>query len=214
MTKGAHDQTEFAPKPNDKLVVFVGPSGCGKSNLIDWIVGDNEPKWSNNSIVPTAYTEPRAVRTIHPLTKETSLVLVETPGIDDSDDDSANQVARSLKTWLLKHYKKEPCVKAIVYLHRITDNRLTGMAHQSLRAFRDVCFEQGPGQNIALVSTMWDKIDLHDPKEKSVFEFREEELKKNYFANLINQGAVTMRFSNDARSAHDTIVGILSNGPC
>ena len=83
----------------------------------------------------------------------------------------------------------------IIYLHRITDNRISGAAWKNLEMFNRICGNI-PLPRARLVTTMWDMA-----KDLSVAERREGETITNYWRPLIAEGAVAKRFNNTASSA-------------
>ena len=102
----------------------------------------------------------------------------------------------------LIRYEKDIKLAGIIYLHRITDNRMAGTPHRNLRMFGELCGDQA-AKKVVLVTTMWDKVqpDTGARREKELFE--------NYWKKMINYGASTARFLNSADSAWKTIDIIL-----
>lgn len=63
--------------------------------------------------------------------KDTTVWLVDTPGFDDAHL-SDTDVLREIATWLSNSYKDTAKLHGIIYLHRITDNKLGGSAMRNL----------------------------------------------------------------------------------
>jgi hypothetical protein len=101
----------------------------------------------------------------------------------------------------LLRYEKQIKLAGIIYLHRITDNRMAGTPHRNLRMFGELCGNQAV-KKVVLVTTMWDKA----AKNK---ETRENQLFERYWKTMIDHGASTARFSNSADSAWEIINTIL-----
>jgi hypothetical protein len=106
------------------------------------------------------------------------LVLVDTPGFDDTHK-SDMEILQMISDWLKKtyfiffkpfsytpffssqevcillftRYKKSIKLAGIVYLHKITDIRMAGAPHRSLRMFAQLCGDQGV-KKVILVTTM------------------------------------------------------------
>ena len=97
----------------------------------------------------------------------------------------------------LLRYDNDIKLAGIIYLHRITDNRMIGNPHRNLRMFGELCGDHASIKKIMLVTTMWDKVQL----ELDTGVRRETELFENYWKALINHGASTARFLNSADSA-------------
>ena len=104
----------------------------------------------------------------------------------------------------LLRYEKDIKLAGIVYLHRITDNRMAGTPHRNLRMFGELCGDQAV-KKVVLVTTMWDKAKT-DPKTQNL---REKELFDNYWNTMIHYGASTARFLNSEDSAWQIIDPIL-----
>ena len=79
-------------------------------------------------------------------------------------------------------YKKKKFLAGILYLHRITDNRVAGTSLKNLQVFRKLCGKDALDR-VYLTTTMWDEV------ESSVGERRLNELKTAYWKVMINQGA-------------------------
>lgn len=91
----------------------------------------------------------------------------------------------------------------ILYLHRITDNRISGSPQRNLRMFGELCGDRA-AHKVVLVTTMWDKVD------PDVGERRLSELEYKYFHGLLRRGATSMRFNNTYRAAWDIIETIFT----
>jgi hypothetical protein len=77
-----------------------------------------------------------------------------------------------------------------------------GSPHRNLRMFGELCGDQAV-KKVVLVTTMWDKV------QHATGTRRENELFDNYWKTMINYGALTARFLNDADSAWKIIDPIL-----
>jgi hypothetical protein len=95
-------------------------------------------------------------------------------------------------------YKKNIRLDGIIYLHRISDNRVSGSTLQNLRMFTKVCGDDAI-KNVILATTMWTKV------ERDVGKRREKELKERYWAGLLNSGARAMPFGDSFQSSWQII---------
>jgi hypothetical protein len=82
----------------------------------------------------------------------------------------------------------------LLFLHRISDNRMTGTSVRNMNMFEMVC-GVGALQNVILVTTMWDTVDNVTGTE------REEELKTKFWQSMISSGSRIARFDSTSRSA-------------
>ena len=76
----------------------------------------------------------------------------------------------------------------ILYIHRITDVRMSGTPHRNLRMFGELCGDIS-ARNVVLLTTMWDKAKSLKEVEK-----REAGLKERYWNVMIHHGATVERF--------------------
>jgi hypothetical protein len=94
----------------------------------------------------------------------------------------------------LFRYEKQFKLAGIIYLHRISDNRMAGTPLRNLRMFGELCGDQAV-KKVVLVTTMWDRVqgDTGERREKQLFE--------NYWNGMMKLGASTSRFLNSTDSA-------------
>ena len=94
----------------------------------------------------------------------------------------------------------------IIYIHRISDNRFTGIAGRNFKMFRELCGDSTL-RNVVLVTNMWGDVSQDVGKD------REEELTTNFFKPVLDKGARLVRHHNTVQSAHDIIRRIMKNQP-
>ena len=99
---------------------------------------------------------------------------------------------------MFTRYKKNIKLAGIVYLHRITDNRMAGTPHRNQRMFAQLCGDQGL-KKVILVTTMWDEV------KKSTGANREHELRLHYWKVMMDKGASVARFQNTRETAWEII---------
>ena len=82
--------------------------------------------------------------------------LIDTPGFDDttlSDTDVLKAVAQCFH----ETYSSEIQLNGIIYIHRISDPRMTGNALKNLSVFRKICGDKSL-ECVVLATTMWDSV--------------------------------------------------------
>ena len=94
----------------------------------------------------------------------------------------------------------------IIYIHRISDDRFTGISVRNFKMFRKLCGESTL-KNVVLVTNMWERV------EKNVGEAREKELAEVYFKIALEKDAQLTRHHNTTLSAHEIIRRIMKNDP-
>jgi len=103
----------------------------------------------------------------------------------------------------ISRYKKKVQLDGIIYLHRISDNRMSGSPLKNLHMFAKLCGDGAIG-NVVLATTMWTKV------KPDVGGKREKELKEKYWAGMLSMGSRTMRFGDSFSAAWQIIDQIVN----
>ncbi|QRV92922.1 50S ribosome-binding GTPase [Ceratobasidium sp. AG-Ba] len=180
---------ETMSQPTRKLII-MGATGAGKSTFINSAAGSSLEV--SNSLVSCTRT-----LGVAPLVLEdgTKIELVDTPGFDDSvrsDLEILEEIAMAIKDW--------GDIYGIIYLHRISDFRMSGAARKTFDACFHICGEPAmPWLTIA--TNMWDKVT---PELGAA---REDELrhKPEFFETAIKSGAELLRNDSPPTSARNII---------
>ena len=117
------------------------------------------------------------------LSPTTTVYLIDTPGFDDTNR-SDNEVLCEIASWLTTSYTAKIRLGGIIYLHRISDQRMQGSAKKNLFMFKKLC---GPNalKQVILATTMWDRVS--DAEGKA----RENELAStpDFWGWMVSQGS-------------------------
>ncbi|KAF7970677.1 hypothetical protein HWV62_23270 [Athelia sp. TMB] len=202
-TSPAHEHKAIPSNANrlsqeDRIVVLMGPTGAGKSTFINYATKQGGSTVGHSLSSETS--EIRAVRYLHP-DDNRPVIFVDTPGFDDthrSDIEILSQIAG----WFVKIYKEHVPLAAIVYLHRISDNRMAGSPLKNLKMFASMCGQEAMPR-VVLGTTMWTEV------AEGTGDRRESELEKTFWADMIKQGCRMARFQDTFESAWD-MVGTLA----
>jgi len=177
----------------------MGPIGSGKSTFIQAAIAQGDGPSVGHGLLP--YTEDiQAFEYIHPADNR-SVVFVDTPGFDEPRT-SATEVLNMLAGWLKRNYKGNFDLAAIVYLHRISDNRMAGSLRTGFQTFGSLC-GQDAMPNVILATTMWGEV-----KKRNIGEQREKELKENYWRDMLKDGCRLLRFNGTYDSAWEIVGGL------
>ncbi|KAF7970687.1 hypothetical protein HWV62_23290 [Athelia sp. TMB] len=174
----------------DVIIAVMGPTGAGKSSFISKAIGGDQETIGHGLESHTRNI--RAVRCRHPHDSR-SYVFVDTPGFDDTNLSDVD-ILIEISSWLNATYKRRINITAILYLHRISDNRMTGSALRNMDLFQKLCGNRA-ARNVILVTTMWDEVD------EEVGERREAELRDTFWRTMVAHGSQTVRFSHTPESA-------------
>ena len=115
-------------------------------------------------------------------------------------------LALRVQTELLDRYEKGSKLAGVIYIHRISDKRFTGITGRNFKMFRELCGDTTL-KNVILVTNMWGEVS------RDIGEAREDELTSDFFKPVLDKGAQMARHHNTAQSAHDIIWRIMKNRP-
>ncbi|KAM0254614.1 hypothetical protein ACHAQJ_006581 [Trichoderma viride] len=185
--------------PDDIVIAVMGITGAGKSTFISLFAEDAQVGHGLQSCTSNV--------SIHAATVNgQKCYLVDTPGFDDTNRPDA-EILREVANWLNLSHEAKIQLAGIVYLHRISDNRLGGAAMKNLRMFKRLC-GKGSLPCVVLATTMWNKSDLSSDKQ------RERELleKSDFWGDMVKEGSQVFRHDNGKASATAIMKHILGKG--
>lgn len=99
-------------------------------------------------------------------------------------------------------------LSGIIYLHRITDTRMTGNSRTNIRMFKRLCGEDTL-KNVVIVTNMWGKFPA------SAEEVREQQLRTDelFYKPILDRGGVMLRHDNTEQSAREILRHLIRNHP-
>ncbi|KAI6102827.1 P-loop containing nucleoside triphosphate hydrolase protein [Pisolithus sp. B1] len=157
----------------------MGPTGAGKSSFIA-----NATKQEGKGVGHDLISCTSEIKATKCHVEGLSIVLVDTPGIDDTNK-SDMHILKLISDWLKAEYPtSQPILSAILYFHRISDNRMAGTPLKNLRFFERLCGKNAMSK-VTLVTTMWDEAGSEVGKERLT------ELKQGHWKGMISQGSTT-----------------------
>lgn len=182
----------------DIVIAVLGPTGAGKSSFINMILSGREDHAKASATVghslESCTGEVSMVRLLDPAL-ESRVVFVDTPGFGHTYR-SDTMILSMISDWMKKIYNKDMKLAGILYLHRISDNRVstTPTPLTNLTIFEKLCGKQAL-RNVVLATTMWDEVHEQEGTE------REQELQQKYWKGMIQGGSKTFRYFRDQQSA-------------
>ncbi|KAF2841274.1 hypothetical protein M501DRAFT_929658 [Patellaria atrata CBS 101060] len=182
-------------------IAVCGLTGAGKSSFISQIT-DGQAKVGHKLKSCTSTIQEIPIKV-----DNQDVVLVDTPGFDDSNE-SDTEILSRIAAWMQTSFEDEMFLSGIIYLHRITDNRYTGSSIKNLKMFRKLCGDDNLS-SVILATTHWDVV------ENSLGNARETELSApgGPWASMIARGSSIMRHTNTNESALAVIRGIMKRSP-
>ncbi|KAI0696923.1 P-loop containing nucleoside triphosphate hydrolase protein, partial [Cytidiella melzeri] len=184
----------------------MGMTGAGKTTFI------NKASGSTLTVGQGLESCTSEVQTAEPFLLDGHVVtLVDSPGFDDTNRSEA-EILREVTTFLAKTYENKRLLAGILYLHRITDKRVGGVAKRNFSVFRKLCGESSL-KNALVVTNMWSLDATSEVTAEE--EAREKQLASNdlFFKRALENGARMMRHDNTTQSAHSIIRQFLANRP-
>ncbi|PVF97983.1 hypothetical protein CPB86DRAFT_398311 [Serendipita vermifera] len=185
------------------IIAVVGPTGSGRSTFINAASGSNAMKVGEEDLISctqeVASTKPFPV-------DGRDVVLIDTPGLDNSQGISFHDVLCQTRDHLTQRYVDlvfeslslnytgrlgERTLKGIIYIHGIDEKRVLRSTMNEIQEICNIC-DSNPKHCLVVATTMWGKVD------KVTGERREEELMTN--GSLLKQfsdsGVMFMRITD------------------
>lgn len=157
-------------------------------------------------VLTCGYAETQSCQVVQTkIGQDTSVAIVDTPGFDDTTRTDA-EILTLITSFLTSQYQLGIPLKGIVYLHRITDNRMQGTSRRNFDMFQKICGSEALS-NVVLLTTMWDKL----PSEVEGLN-RDQELRENWWSLMDDNGSYIIRFDG-SRAMAEAIVALLLTKP-
>ncbi|KAJ4856515.1 50S ribosome-binding GTPase domain-containing protein [Trichoderma breve] len=174
--------------PDDTVIAVMGITGAGKSTFISYFASDAK---IGHELQSCTFDIGIHAATIG----DKKFYLIDTPGFDDTHR-SDTEILRQVADWLNRSYQAQIRLAGIVYLHRITDNRMGGTALKNLSIFKKLCGDEGLSC-VVLVITMWGLVSREEGER------REHDLstKPEYWAGMVSRGSKVLRLDKGTVSA-------------
>lgn len=131
--------------------------------------------------------------------QDVTVWLLDTPGFDDTnrtDSEVLKEISAHLADPKILYEKRKSKLDGIIYMHRITDQRMGGTAQTNLFTFQKLCGQKAL-TNVILATTMWERVSEQEGIE------REEELMRtdHFWGGMIAHGSKVLRHMNTPESA-------------
>ncbi|KAF7416402.1 hypothetical protein PC9H_002668 [Pleurotus ostreatus] len=180
---------------DDDVIVLLGPTGAGKSTFLNSALGEDVARVGTT--LSSCTSEVQIVKCPIPGARR-QVALVDTPAFNHGNVKIAD-IEKMIKKGLKEMYKRQIKVAGILYVHRITDVRMTENPIRHLDTFHELCGGNQPAHKVILTTTMWANIDEETGGK------RERELKDGCWKPMASQGSRVMRYHDTSESARDII---------
>lgn len=135
--------------------------------------------------------------------QERKILLFDTPGFNDTYRSDA-EILKEIAAALVGLYKENIRLAGIIYLHRITDPRMSGTSVKSLEIIQALCGSSN-FKSITVVMNMWSSIDEETAKR------RELELRETFWEPLLSHGSTARPHFGTKESALAIVRSIVEN---
>ncbi|CAA7269624.1 unnamed protein product [Cyclocybe aegerita] len=182
------------------VVAVMGPTGSGKTTFVNvasgsnFLVGQGLGSTTEHACMTGTFQLDG-----HPVR------LVDTPGFDDTTRTDLD-ILRTIADYLTSAYKEGKTLAGVIYIHRISDVRMSGVSRKNFKMFRKICGERTL-KNVVVMTNMWGSVNA------SIAEARERELatEELCFKPVLDAGAKMLRHYGTRDSAHEVLRHIVSN---
>lgn len=183
-------------------IAVMGPTGVGKTTFI------NDASGSQLRVGIGLESQTYAVELSKQFSLEKSQVtLIDTPGFDDTTRSDA-EVLKAIAEFLARMRRQNQKLHGVIYLHRITDNRMGGTALRNFRMFRELCGIKALASCV-IVLNMWNEVS------EDVATARERELRETdiFFKPAMDAGASMLHHTNSPSSAQEILRDVVKKEP-
>lgn len=129
-----------------------------------------------------------------------SITVVDTPGFDDTSR-SHGEILAEISQFLAAQYALGIPLRGVLYLHKITDNKMTGSSLTYLNLLQSLVGDEAL-ENLVLVTSMWNLI--RDENRGQAVK-REQDLIDNYWAPMQKKGSYVTKFDGTTESAFSLV---------
>ncbi|KAI0096353.1 P-loop containing nucleoside triphosphate hydrolase protein [Nemania sp. FL0031] len=184
----------------DLLIAVMGMTGSGKTTFISKVTGRTDLNIGHSLTSCT-----RDIEVVETEIDGRVVRFVDTPGFSDTTL-SDGEVLQLIADYLATAYKNDMKLSGIIYLHPISDTRVTHHATKNLQMFQKLTGENNL-KNVMLATSMWDKVSAEEGER------REAELKSKFWRVLLAWDARTVRYNGTRESARGMARTLMANKP-
>lgn len=136
--------------------------------------------------------------------------MIDTPGFDDSTRKDV-EVLKDISFFLSKTYRQGIKLTGIVYLHKITDNRMSGSSILNLNMFKKLCGEH-IYPHIVLATTMWGILrGSEENVQKGEDAMKELVARPDWWGLMYDRGSKIVKHDGDRESALSIVRSLVTS---
>ncbi|KAF4624729.1 hypothetical protein G7Y89_g13440 [Cudoniella acicularis] len=186
--------TSSPPQAEEVLIAVMGSTGSGKTTFISTLVEEDVG-------VGHGLKSATATSAVYSFLRSGCQVkLIDTPGFNDTMI-TDSEVLRSIAFILAQTYHQGRRIAGIIYLHRITDTRVSSSSKKMMKVIQDlVGAEAFPC--VVLASTMWQTLaDDNTAYEIAIKREAELQYTEDFWGAMCRGGSKIMRWDRSRDSA-------------
>ncbi|KAK3492197.1 P-loop containing nucleoside triphosphate hydrolase protein [Neurospora hispaniola] len=190
-------RTSHRMGPSDVVILVMGMTGSGKSQFVSKLTGENAG-------VGHSLTAGTVSLDLYSCVENGQRIFVaDTPGFNDTQISDV-EILKDIAFFLGQLHLRNVRLGGILYLHSITDNRVSGSALRTFNMLRALCGPQALNC-AALVTTKWGA--LRSPKDDLAACDRENELMytSNFWGSMRQHGSQSYRWLGSEASARSIV---------
>ncbi|GLB39698.1 putative 50S ribosome-binding GTPase [Lyophyllum shimeji] len=177
----------------DLVILVMGATGAGKSTFINTVLGQRDRMPVGRGLTSgTANIDYGVIKL-----SGRRVFMVDTPGFDDTYRSDV-EILQQIADWLAGSYHRGLRDGNIIYLHDVSQDRLTAADRKSLQMVKHLC-GNAAWAKVVLGTTKWDRFASEKERDKALK--REEELKDKEWKSMIANGSQVHKFEGTPGSA-------------
>ncbi|KAL6788570.1 P-loop containing nucleoside triphosphate hydrolase protein [Trichoderma sp. SZMC 28012] len=194
-------------KPNEQLrdnpgssedsvaIVVMGGTGAGKSTFVS-LLTDQEVKIGHD--LKSCTTEV-GVYSFHYNNRQT-VHIIDTPGFDDTNRPDS-EILQEIALFLAALYANNVRLAGLIYLHRITDTRVSGSSLKNLNIFQKLCGEKA-FPYVILATTMWSALDAAENGDETGRQRCNQLQRPEFWGDMLQKGSTMKKHDGSKESAY------------
>ncbi|KAH7925384.1 hypothetical protein BV22DRAFT_1129049 [Leucogyrophana mollusca] len=199
-----HRDKEKPGVATDIIILVLGVTGVGKSSFINSAARSADATVVGHTLT-SCTSDIQRVPCTHPGDPARRVILVDTPGFDDTyvdDFTTLQRIVEGLRSLYVDNMK----IAGVIYLHDITQTRFA-LSRTAVNTVKHLCGASAL-KNVILTTTKWNEIS-----DEALGQRRLEELSaaSGSWREMLEQGSRVARFEDTAESAWEIIDIIVQN---
>ncbi|MCJ1386854.1 hypothetical protein MMC17_009982 [Xylographa soralifera] len=184
-SKTRKDTKSYGGSSSTDIVIAVfGLTGTGKSSFISKLTGKDLQIGHGLQSCTSKIEEAQCKIGF------CNVTLVDTPGFDDSNCNDT-EILTLIASWMKESYDDRTRLTGIIYLQRISDNRMAGSSIKNLAMLRSLCGTKNLS-HVIIATTMWDTVTPEQGAEREA-----ELLSTGHFWGMMKSaGSMFRRYDN------------------